>query len=35
MRLRVLTPRVDSDVMEAPDVCPYPDCDGRYFQIHQ
>lgn len=35
MRLRVCIPKVEPDVMDAPDVCPYPDCDGRYFKIHQ
>jgi len=35
MRLRVCIPKVEPTVMDAPDVCPYPDCDGRYFKIHQ
>jgi transposase-like protein len=35
MRLRVCILKVEPDVMDAPDVCPYPDCDGRYFKIHQ
>ena len=35
MRLRVSIPRVEPGVMEAPDVCPYDDCDGRYFKPHQ
>jgi transposase-like protein len=35
MRLRVSIPKVEPTVMDAPDVCPYPDCDGRYFKIHQ
>jgi ribosomal protein S27AE len=35
MRLRVNIPQVDPTVLEAPDVCPYPDCDGRYFKTHQ
>jgi hypothetical protein len=35
MRLRVCIPKVEPTVMDAPDVCPYPDCDGRYFKMHQ
>jgi len=35
MRLRVCIPKVEPTVMEAPDVCPYPDCEGRCFKIHQ
>ena len=35
MRLRVCIPKVEPTVMDAPDVCPYPDCDGRYFNMHQ
>lgn len=35
MRLRVSIPRIEPGVMEAPDVCPYDDCDGRYFKPHQ
>lgn len=35
MRLRVSIPRVEPGVMEVPDVCPYDDCDGRYFKPHQ
>jgi hypothetical protein len=35
MRLRVCIPKVERTVMDAPDVCPYPDCDGRYFKIRQ
>jgi hypothetical protein len=35
MRLRVSIPKVEPGVMEAPDVCPYPDCTGRYFKPHQ
>jgi hypothetical protein len=35
MRLRVSIPQVDPTVMEAPEVCPYPDCDGKYFKIHR
>jgi transposase-like protein len=35
MRLRVQIPQVKPDVMEASTVCPYPDCDGRSFKLHQ
>ena len=35
MRLCVCIPKVEPDVMDAPDVCPYPDCDGRSFKDHQ
>jgi len=35
MRLRVSIPKVEPGVMDAPDVCPYDDCDGRYFKPHQ
>lgn len=35
MRLRVSIPKVEPGVMEEPDVCPYDDCDGRYFKPHQ
>ena len=35
MRLRVCIPKVEPTVMDAPDVCPYPDCDGRYFKMNQ
>lgn len=35
MRLRVSIPKVEPTVMGAPDVCPYPDCEGRYFRPHQ
>ena len=35
MRLRVSIPKVEPGVMEAPDVCPYSDCTGRYFKSHQ
>jgi hypothetical protein len=35
MRFRVSIPQVDPTMMEAPEVCPYPDCDGKYFKSHQ
>ena len=35
MRLRVSIPKVEPTVMNTPDVCPYPDCDGRHFKPHQ
>lgn len=35
MRLRVRIPQVEPDMMEIPEVCPYPDCDGRRFKMHQ
>jgi len=35
MRLRVNIPQVDPTVMDAPEVCPYDDCDGEYFTPHQ
>jgi hypothetical protein len=31
MCLRVNIPQVDPTVMDAPEVCPYEDCDGEYF----
>jgi len=35
MRLRVNIPQVDPAEMDAPEVCPYEDCDGEYFTPHQ
>ena len=35
MRLRVGIPRVEPSVMVLPEVCPYDDCDGRHFKMHQ
>lgn len=35
MRLRVSIPQVDPTAMDAPEVCPYDDCDGEYFRPHQ
>ena len=35
MRLRVNIPQVDPTVMDEPEVCPYEDCDGKYFTLHQ
>jgi transposase-like protein len=35
MRLKVRIPRVDPEVMQFPDQCPYQDCDGPYFQPHE
>lgn len=35
MRLRVSIPQVEPSVMKPPEVCPYPDCEGRYFKPHQ
>ena len=35
MRLRVNIPQVDPTAIDAPEVCPYEDCDGAYFKPHQ
>jgi transposase-like protein len=35
VRLRVSIPQVEPEVMEEPAVCPYDDCEGRYFKSHQ
>ena len=35
MRLRVFIPHVEGRVAKLPRVCPYPDCEGRYFKRHQ
>jgi hypothetical protein len=35
VELRVNIPQADPTVMGAPEVCPYGDCDGEYFTIHQ
>jgi len=35
MRLRVNIPQVDPTVVDAPEVCPYGDCDGEHFTPHQ
>ncbi len=35
MRLRMRLPQVDPDTYEDPRVCPYADCDGQHFKVHQ
>ena len=35
MRVRARIPAVDITVMQPPEVCPYEDCEGRYFKNHQ
>lgn len=35
MRVRARIPAVDPTVMQPPAVCPYEDCQGRYFKDHQ
>lgn len=34
-RLRVNIPQADPTMMNAPEACPYEDCDGEYFTPHQ
>jgi transposase-like protein len=35
MRVRARIPTVDPTVMQPPAVCPYENCQGRYFKDHQ
>jgi transposase-like protein len=35
MRLRMILPQVEPEVMEAPEVCSHPDCGGKHFKVHQ
>jgi len=35
MRLSVRISPVEPGVYELPEQCPYPDCEGRYFEVHQ
>jgi transposase-like protein len=35
MRVRARIPQVDPLVMQPPAVCPYDDCQGRFFKPHQ
>lgn len=35
MRLRVQIPPVEPTVMKPPEECPYGDCQGKYFKLHQ
>ena len=35
MRLSVRISPVEPGVFELPEQCPYPDCEGRYFEVHQ
>jgi len=35
MRLQIRLPAVKPDEYVAPQVCPYADCGGRYFAVHQ
>jgi predicted DCC family thiol-disulfide oxidoreductase YuxK len=35
MRLQLLLPHVEPDQISAPRVCPYLQCGGRHFRLHQ
>jgi hypothetical protein len=35
MRLSVRISPVEPDVYERPEQCPYPDCEGKHFALHQ
>ena len=35
MQVRARIPKVDTNVIEPPSVCPYEGCDGHYFKDHQ
>ena len=35
MRLKLLLPRVETDVYWEPEGCPYSDCEGRRIQLRQ
>lgn len=35
MRLKLLLPRVEADVYQEPEGCPYSDCEGRRIQLRQ
>jgi transposase-like protein len=34
MRIRVELPKVEPEVYEEPETCPYEGCEGRYFKAH-
>ena len=35
MRLRLILPRVEPTEITPPLICPYEDCEGRHFELHQ
>lgn len=35
MRIRMHLPRVEPDEYDMPTVCPYEECDGSHFKLHQ
>lgn len=35
MRLKLILPVVDPEKMAYPQSCPYPECTGRHFKLHQ
>jgi hypothetical protein len=35
MRLQLLLPRVVPTEVRSPSECPYQDCTGEHFQLHQ
>jgi transposase-like protein len=35
MRLRVYIPQAMATVRKVPEVCPYSDCEGKHFKLHQ
>lgn len=35
MRMRLRIPQVEPEVYREPEVCPYKDCGGRHFKLHQ
>jgi hypothetical protein len=34
MRLQLVLPRVEPNMMNLPSVCPYEDCQDRHFRNH-
>ncbi len=35
MRLQMILPRVEPEVLTVPPACPYPKCSGTHFRLHQ
>ena len=35
MRLQLILPRVEPNMMNLPSVCPHEDCQGRHFRHQQ
>jgi hypothetical protein len=35
MRLRLILPRVEPTMMTLPSICPYENCEGKHFTLHQ